>query len=69
MEQKSSVDRRVINYVCPATTRMCDPQARPSRSFVDRLAVAKFFKSRVWDKVSEGNALILEIPEFPYNTL
>ena len=48
---------------------MCDPQARPSRSFVDRLAVAKFLKSRVWDKVSEGNALILEIPEFPYNTL
>ena len=29
----------------------------------------KFLKSRVWDKVSEGSTLILEVPEFLYNTV
>jgi len=41
--------------------RRCDQQARPSPSFVDntiRPAVAKFSKSRVWDKVPEGSAFI-----------
>ena len=35
----------------------------------DRLAMAKFSKSRVWDKVSERSTLFLELPEFPYNTV
>jgi len=28
-----------------------------------------FSKSRVWDKVPEGSTLVLEIPEFHYNTV
>ena len=35
----------------------------------DRLAVAKFSASGVWDKFPEESALILEVPEFPYNTV
>jgi len=35
----------------------------------DQRAVAKFSNSRVWDKVLDGNTPILEIPEFPYNTV
>jgi len=26
-------------------------------------------KFKVWNKVAEGNTLIFEIPEFPYNAL
>ena len=38
---------------------------RPRR----RLAVAKCFKSGVWDKVPEARTLILKIPKFPYSTV
>jgi len=37
--------------------------------FDDRYAVEKFSKSEVLDKVSEESALILEITEFPFNTV
>ena len=37
--------------------------------FDDRYAVAKFSKSGVQDKAPEGSALILEITEFPFNTV
>ena len=32
--------------------------------FDDRYAVAKFSKSRLCSKVSEGNAIIFKVPEF-----
>ena len=31
--------------------------------------MAKFSKSGLYDKVPEGSALILEITEFPFNTV
>ena len=51
--------------------RGCRQQTRPSTSFCwqrDRLAVARTFKSRVWDKVPEKVPL-LKILKFPYNTV
>jgi len=50
----------------------CDPQARPSTSFVVNkidMPLAKFSKSIVWGEVPEGSTLILEVPEFPSNTM
>jgi len=41
--------------------RKCDPQARPSTSYVDNtidLLWRNFFKSRVWDKIPEGSTFI-----------
>jgi len=77
-----TIDGRVANCVwilCdgragPVDRRKCDQRARPSMNFVDkacgdRCAVAKYW---VWDKVTEGRSivpLLLEIPEFPYNTV
>jgi len=51
--------------------RRCGQQPRPSTSFVDNtidlIAVAKFSKPRVWDKVPEGSrpTLFWKYPNFP----
>jgi len=36
-------------------------------NLIQLMHVMKFSKSRVWDKISEGCNLILEIPKFAYN--
>jgi len=55
------------NVLPAVTTRRlsCDPQARPSTSFVDNTIDLTF---RVWDKVPQGSTpLFPKVPEFPYN--
>ena len=44
-------------------------RAKLTTRFDDRYAEAKFSKSGVPDKFPEGSTIILEIPEFPFNTL
>ena len=52
--------------------RKCNSQARPSTNLVDYiidLPKRNCHKSRVCGKVPEGSTVILDIPEFPYNTV
>ena len=56
-----------------ARPHRCNTQVRPSTSFVDhtnRLAMAKFSKSRVCGKFSEGSTLIFQVTRISlYNSL
>jgi len=60
-----STDAQWINYVrlCNHPRRVdhrrCDPQARPSTSFVNRLPWRNFLRSRVWRKVPVGSTVSL----------
>jgi len=69
--------RQMCNKLCACShdavdRRKCNSQARPSTNLVDYiidLPKRNCHKSTVCGKVPEGSTLILEIPEFPYNTV
>ena len=74
MQLEVTVDRLVVNshdssivvYVSSANSTVDDDEFCRQR---DRLAAAKLSKSGVRNKVPTGRTLILEIPEFYYNSV
>ena len=70
--RRSNVDgRKCCQLTSPTTTEFVTVSSDLCRTNLtthcdDRHAVAKFSKSKIWDKFSEGSAL--ELLEFPYNT-
>jgi len=69
--------RQMCNKLCACShdavdRRKCNSQARPSTNLVDYiidLPKRNCHKSTVCGKVPEGSTVILDIPEFPYNTV
>ena len=77
---KCALRSRQINMPAPHHSVFYRPPSQQRQSTVGKstegnwliwywYALAKFSKSRVWERVSEGSTVILELPEFPFNTV
>ena len=58
-----------IAFTVEKRRRRCDKHCRPYYFTYDQIALKKFSNSSILEKVSGEVPLLLELPEFPYNTV